>query len=173
MKVKILLLLIFLFPFQIFCQSKNANEPIRFQIKNAGINVDGTLSDWEYEISFDPKNLTESKIKATANPQSIETGIKLRDKHLQGRQYFNVEKFPEIRISSKRFTSKGKGRFVGIFELQIKDVKKEISIPFAMIKTGKNQSFSAEFTINRLDYGIGESSLVLGDEVKIMINLEK
>jgi len=173
MKLKILLLLIFLIPFQVFCQSKNVKEPIRFQIKNAGINVDGSISDWEYEISFDPKNLAEANIKATANPESIETGIKLRDKHLQGRQYFNVEKFPEILISSKNFTSKGKGRFVGIFELQVKDVKREITIPFTVTDSGKRQRFSAEFTINRLDFGIGESSLVLGDEVNILINIEK
>lgn len=170
MKLRLLIFFFILIQYKVFSQGEKSSEPIRFEIKNAGITVEGTISDWECVITFDPKRPQESSIKGVAFPVSIDTGIKLRDKHLQGRQYFNVEKFPEIRLSSKKITAKGKGSFVGIFELQIKEMKKEIEITFDVTTSGKNQNFSAEFTINRLDFGIGENSIILGDEVKVLIN---
>lgn len=148
-------------------------EPIRFQIKNAGITVDGTISDWEYDIVWDAKKSANCKINGRANPASIDTGIKLRDKHLQGRQYFHTEKFPSITLQSKKILSKGKGNYAGTFDLQIRDVIKEIEIPFTVTPKNDKLIFSGEFSINRLDYHIGEKSIVLSDDVTIFIELVK
>jgi polyisoprenoid-binding protein YceI len=167
---KFMALLVFLFlPFILSAQSIKPENPIQFKIKNAGITVDGTISDWEVEVDFDSKKLAQSSIRGKANPESIQTGIKLRDKHLHGREYFHVQKFPFISLESKSFQSKGKNTFVGIFELQIRDVKREVEIPFTLSQTGKQQKFKGEFVIDRLDFGIGEKSLVLSDEVRVII----
>lgn len=147
--------------------------PVRFQIKNAGIMVEGTISDWEYEIQWNGKKLSECRLSGKANPATIDTGIKLRDKHLQGRQYFHIEKFPTIALQSKKIASKGKGKYVGVFDLQIKDVIREIEISFTVTSKSNQLIFSGEFIINRLDYQIGEKSMVLSDDVTIFIELVK
>ncbi len=162
-------LLITLFISVVSTTTEEGIEPVRFQIKNAGITVDGTISDWEYEIVWDAKKLSSCKISGHANPRSIDTGIKLRDNHLMGRQYFNVEKFPVITLQSKKFISHGKGKYTGTFELQIKDVIKEIDIPCTVSRSNNQQQFKAEFIINRLDFKLGESSIVLSDEVKVVL----
>jgi polyisoprenoid-binding protein YceI len=149
------------------------DDPIRFQLKNAGVTVNGTISDLEYEIYWDAKELAKCKITGTANPATIKTGIKLRDKHLVGKQYFHTDKFPLISLQSKKISPKGKNRYVGVFDLQIRDVKKEIEVPFTVLVAGQLTVFKAEFSLNRLDFGVGESSLVLSDEVKVMIELKK
>lgn len=164
-----LFLVFALVPFLLLAQSVKPESPIQFKIKNAGITVDGTISDWEVEVDFDPKKLSQSIIRGKANPESIQTGIKLRDKHLHGREYFHTQKFPFISLESKSFKAKGKNAFVGIFELQIRDVKREVEIPFALSQTGKQQKFKGEFVIDRLDFGLGEKSLVLSDEVRIFV----
>jgi polyisoprenoid-binding protein YceI len=167
---KFMVLFVFLcFPLFLSAQTFKPENPIQFKIKNAGITVDGTISDWEVIVDFDPKKLAHSSIRGKANPESIQTGIKLRDKHLHGREYFHIQKFPFISLESKSFQSKGKNTFVGIFELQIRDVKGEIEIPFTLTQTGKQQKYKGEFVIDRLDYGLGEKSLVLSDEVKVII----
>ncbi|SNS22089.1 Polyisoprenoid-binding protein YceI [Belliella buryatensis] len=167
----LLFMLIFflIVPLLLPAQSIKPTNPIQFKIKNAGIIVDGTISDWEVMVDFDPKKLAQSSIRGKANPESIQTGIKLRDKHLHGREYFHIQKFPFISLESKSLRSNGKNAFIGIFELQIRDVKREIEIPFTLTQTGKQQKFKGEFTIDRLDYGLGEKSLVLSDEVKVVI----
>jgi polyisoprenoid-binding protein YceI len=158
-----------LVPFFLLAQHIQPENPIQFKIKNAGITVDGAISDWMVEVDFDPKKLDQSNIRGTANPVSIETGIKLRDRHLQGREYFDVKKFPEIRLQSKSFKPDGKNAFIGIFELQVKDVKKEVQIPFTVIQIGKQRNYQGEFVIDRLDFGLGEKSLVLSDEVRVYL----
>ncbi|WP_373494867.1 YceI family protein [Aquiflexum sp.] len=156
-------------PICLSAQTFKPENPIQFKIKNAGITVDGTISDWEVAVEFDPKKLTQSSILGSANPAGIQTGIKLRDKHLQGREYFYIQKFPLISLKSKSFRSNGKNSFIGIFELQIRDVMKEVEIPFTLAQTGKNRKFKGEFVIDRLDYGLGEKSLVLSDEVRVVV----
>ncbi|WP_291782400.1 YceI family protein [Cecembia sp.] len=158
-----------IFPICLSAQSIKPENPIQFKIKNAGITVDGTISDWEVMVDFDQKKLAKSSIRGKANPGSIQTGIKLRDKHLQGREYFFIQEFPVIGLQSKSFQSKGKNAFVGVFELQIRDVKREVEIPFTLSQTGKQQKFKGEFVIDRLDFGLGEKSLVLSDEVRIFV----
>lgn len=164
-----LLFVVLFFPTFLSAQTFKPENSIQFKIKNAGITVDGTISDWEVMVDFDPKKLAQSSIRGKANPESIQTGIKLRDKHLHGREYFHIQKFPFISLESKTFQSKGKNAFFGIFELQIRDVIREVEIPFTLTQTGKQRKFKGEFVIDRLDFGLGEKSLVLSDEVRVVI----
>ena len=151
-------------------QTIKPEVPIVFFINNAGIQVKGTIADWEVEVEFDAKKPENSRISGTAYVQSLETGIKLRDRHLQGKQYFDSQKFPLIYLSSKSIKVVGKNKYVGIFELQIKEFKREVQLPFTLSRQQKGTVFTGEFVINRLDYGIGEKSLVLSDSVKVNIS---
>jgi polyisoprenoid-binding protein YceI len=160
-------LVVFFVPISLLAQTIKPENPIQFKIKNAGITVDGTIPGWMVEVDFDPKKLDQSSIRGSANSASIQTGIQLRDKHLQGREYFHIQKYPEIHLQSKSFKANGKNAFIGIFELQVRDVKKEVQIPFTVIQIGKQRNYKGEFVIDRLDFGMGEKSLVLSDEVRV------
>ncbi|HEX6892324.1 MAG TPA: YceI family protein, partial [Chryseolinea sp.] len=72
------------------------SHKITFKIKNAGITVDGSFSDLQADIRFNPKDLNKSVLKASLGVASINTGIKKRDKDLQMRKYFDAEKYPRI-----------------------------------------------------------------------------
>jgi polyisoprenoid-binding protein YceI len=67
---------------------------VRFSIRNAGLEVHGTIAGIEADISFHPDDLARSHMTATANPATLQTGISLRDKHLQRPDYFDVNKHP-------------------------------------------------------------------------------
>jgi polyisoprenoid-binding protein YceI len=170
MKGLLICLILLAVPLGLSAQTIKPDNPISFSINNAGIQVKGTITDWEIEVEFDARKPEKSSIRGTANVQSLETGIKLRDRHLQGRQYFDSQKYPLIYLNSKSIKSVGKNKFVGVFELQLKDIKKEVQIPFTLSDQQKGTVFSGEFVINRLDYGIGEKSLVLSDSVKVNIS---
>ncbi|MFN3998742.1 YceI family protein [Algoriphagus sp.] len=114
-----------------------------------------------------------SFLKGKVRPTSIDTGISLRDRHLQGRQYFQTASYPEIILESKRIQSKGKNAYEGVFDLTIKDIRKEMLIPFTAIKNGNGYFFKGSFSLDRLEFGIGEKSLVLGDEVVVWIEFQE
>ncbi len=146
---------------------------VKFQIKNAGITVDGQFKEASFDVRFDPKNLKDSFLRGKVKPSSIDTGISLRDRHLQGRQYFQTATYPEIILESKQIQSKGKNEYEGVFELTIKDIRKEMLIPFTAFQNGNGNLLKANFSLDRLDFAIGETSLVLSDEVMVWIEFQE
>ena len=142
---------------------------LSFTVTNAGIAVSGTL-DGNAEINFNPADLRNSTIRATASPATVRTGIDIRDKHLQKEDFFNTRQYPQIVLQSKRFRKTGHQRFTGDFDLTIKSATRPVTIIFSRIP-GKNAiRYKGHFEMNRLDFLLGEKSMVL-DEV-VRINLE-
>ena len=147
------------------------SSKITFKIKNAGITVDGSFSDLQADIKFDPNNLDKSVLKASVGAASIKTGIKKRDKDLQMRKYFDVEKYPRIKMTSKKIKRIEKNKYKGTFDLTIKGVTKQVEIPFTYSGKENEGTFSTTFTVNRRDFGVGSKSLILSDEATVSIEV--
>jgi polyisoprenoid-binding protein YceI len=148
----------------------NVQCTVTFKVINAGLEVDGTLKVKSTNITFDPDDLLGASIQVSADPASIETGIGIRDKHLRRSDYFDTNTYREIRLQSKSFRKTGRNEFEGKFELTIKAITKEITIPFTRKQKGNTIYYEGDFEINRLDFNIGEESLTLDDTVRIKVN---
>ena len=147
------------------------NAEITFKIKNAGLTVNGSLGDFDGKINFNPSSLQKSKIEASVDVSTIDTGIKMRDKHLKKEDYFDAEKFPKINMESVSFSSKNNNAFEGKFKLTIKGHTEEIDLPFTLKSDGENSTFEGTFEIDRRDYGVGGNSFLLSDDVKVFIKV--
>jgi polyisoprenoid-binding protein YceI len=171
MKILFLLLLLCLWlpaPAQQAWQVQSAK--VSFKIKNAGFYVEGSFSDLEAKLLFAPDALKDSRMEASVPVGTINTGNKSRDKHLRSDDYFDAVRYPTIRMQSKRFAKK-ENTFVGTFDLQLKEVRKEVQIPFTWTPQGNFYLLKGSFKINRMHYGVGGSSLILGNEVLVFIEL--
>lgn len=142
---------------------------VEFVIENLGVETKGTFETVHALIKFDPGALDKSAIEATVSASSIRTGIAIRDKHLMRSDYFDVDKYPEIRLKSTSFKKTKKDVFIGQFDLTIKDVTRSVSIPFSITRKGNRMIYKGILEINRLDFKLGESSTVLADKVKIIL----
>lgn len=143
---------------------------IEFTLLNAGFEVNGVIDSIEAEINFSPDNLGNSTIVAKAFSSAIRTGIAIRDSHLQKKGYFDTRDHPTMVASSKRF-SRTKNGFQGTFDLTIKNITKEVIISFVQISQANGTRYIGKFEINRLDFGIGETSAILDDMVKVQIDM--
>ncbi|TAE13104.1 MAG: YceI family protein [Bacteroidetes bacterium] len=139
---------------------------VGFVIKNAGFNVDGSFKGLTYTLKFDEGGANDV-INASVDASTINTNNNARDKHLRKSDYFDVEKYPKISLKSVSFTKVSAGKYKGTFKLTIKATTKTVEIPFTFDKG----TFVGELTINRLDYGVGESSWVLSNDVKIKVKI--
>lgn len=63
------------------------------------------------------------------------------------------------------------GSFRGYFKLTMKGKTKDVLVPFTFTEKGGKAMLKGTFTINRLDYGIGESSIILSDNAIIAIEV--
>lgn len=139
---------------------------VDFKIKNAGLNVKGTFSDFQGNIVFDPSAPENGQISASVATKTVDTGIKMRDGHLRKADYFDAETFPRLSFTSTSIRQTSKG-YVAVGTLNIKGTEKEVEVPFSFT----NNVFLAELKVNRRDYGVGGKSFVLSDSVFITIRI--
>ena len=145
--------------------------------------VDGDLKRWKGKALLDEKNLQNSQVEFTAEAASIDTGNADRDKHLKAPDFFDVEKFPEIRFKSTKITKSGKGYKVQ-GELTMHGVTKPVTLDAVVSEAVTNpwgkQVRSAKITgqIKRQDYAMtwsktmDKGGAVVGDLVTLNIKLE-
>ena len=146
---------------------------IQFKIKNAGFTVDGTMAAGKIDFNFNPDDLASSSIMAEADPSSVKTGIDLRDKHLKKRDYFDVANHPVITMQSVSFEKQDKNTFAGYFDLTLKQTTQRIKMIITVVYDDNDKpTYRGSFKINRLDYQLGEKSLILDEDVNVLLTLK-
>lgn len=144
---------------------------IHFVIKNFGINTGGDLAGMKGSIRFDAQKPSAATFEVTVQASTIDTDNDRRDNHLRNADFFDVTKYPLIRLASTKVEATnitGTYRFTG--NLTIKDVTKVFSFPFKATAQGNGYLFEGEFNINRLEYNLGNESAFMSDEVKVSLS---
>jgi len=154
-------------------QTSIIRSAITFEIKNMGITTGGSLGGLTANVHFTPANLTASTIEASVDVATINTGSSAKDEHLRSEDFFDAARYPKISLKSIAFKHKSGNNYTGTFTLTIKDKSKQIEIPFSFLDKGNTDQFKGTFKINRLDFGVGSSSMILSDDVIVHIDCEE
>jgi polyisoprenoid-binding protein YceI len=141
---------------------------VRFRVSNAGFRVNGSLAAVEASVSFDPRFPEKARISGTARVASIRTGIGLRDRHILKEDYFFEEKYPFISMDLQRMEKQGNA-LRGVFNLTLKGTLRTVAFPVYFSEDDSGGILSGFFEINRLDFGVGSSSLTLSDIVRVEV----
>ena len=75
-------------------------------------------------------------------------------------------------MTSTSLKKNSKTKYTGNFDLTIKDIKKSIAVPITFSKQGDSYILKGRFSINRLDFKLGEKSLILSDNVDIEMEIK-
>ena len=144
---------------------------INFKIKNAKLNVTGMLGGLKAKINFDPLNPVSGNFEATIDVNTLKTGIEMRDKHLKKAEYFDVAKFPEIVIKSVSIVKVKDNQYNAKCNLTMKGKTKELLLPFTLVANGQSAELKGTLTLNRLDFGVGSSSVIMANNLEVTINV--
>jgi polyisoprenoid-binding protein YceI len=144
---------------------------IQFSARNFGLTVEGNMKGLSGYFVVNQDSVEKSYFQASVHCETVDTGIALRNKHLRQEGYFDVNKFPLITITSRKIMRDNK-QWLAVADLTIKNVTRQITLPFTIEHGQAKAVFSGKFSINRQDFGVGGSSLTLGDiiEVDLMIS---
>jgi len=143
--------------------------------------VEGKFNDFEGKVVSTSEDFNGADIEFTAKVASIDTDSERRDSHLKSDDFFNAEKFPEVKFKGKLVKENGKYLLKGDFTMR--DVTKPVSFDVTYggnVNTGRGvkAGFKINGTIKRFDYGLKwnsaleSGSLVVGDEVQIICKIE-
>ena len=73
-----------------------AHAFIQFKIKHLGYSwLHGRFDDFEGRFSYDPKKPEDSDVTVVIDTASVNSNHAERDKHLRGKDFLHVEKYPQ------------------------------------------------------------------------------
>jgi polyisoprenoid-binding protein YceI len=147
------------------------NSYVKFKVHNMGIrDVSGTIVDMQGTVIFDSAQLDSAIFDVSVNVNTIDTKSKKRDTHLKNEDFFETGKWPYIHFKSKSI-KQNNDRFLMIGDLTIKDVTKEVQVPFNIEGNDQTTTFSGGETVNRLDYNVGVdySNFKIGYEITVEV----
>jgi len=137
-----------------------------FKISFSSKEASGIFKELSGTIVFDSEKLATSKFDLKIPVSSISTGNGMMNSHAKGDEWFNAEKFPNITFTSTKIEKSENGYSV-TGKLELKGVKKEVTIPVTFTKKGTKGTFVAKFSVNRSDYGIGKKGGDVSETLKI------
>ena len=162
-----------------------AHSSAHFSVRHMMIsNVRGEFTKVSGKIAWDADNPAASSIEATIDVNSINTREPQRDGHLRSPDFFDAEKYPEIRFVSTKIQSSEDGLMVtgdltihGVTRSEVLEVEgptPETRDPWGGVRIGA----SATGKIHRKEFGLTWNSgletggVMVGDEVKLSLEVE-
>ena len=163
-----------------------AHTVAEFKVKHMMIsNVKGRFSVVAGELLLDETDVTGSRIVATIDAASINTGDPQRDTHLKSADFLDVENFPTLNFASSRITRTGDATLDIEGELTIHAITRKIVFavegPSAPAKDPWGQTRIGVFAtakINRKDFGLvwntalETGGVLVGEQVDISLDVQ-
>lgn len=160
------------------------HSEVSFQVRHLISQVRGRFNDFDANIQLDREKPERSVVEFHVKAASIDTNLPDRDAHLRSADFFDAEKHPFITFKSRKIQPAGQNRYDVTGTLTMRGISKEITLPVTFAGVARDPwgnekgGFSTETTLNRKDFGmvwnaaLDNGGVILGDEVRITINLE-
>ena len=160
------------------------HSEIRFKINHILTTVSGQFTEFTGDVQFDPQTPDAGKFDFTVSVKSVDTNNGKRDNHLRSKDFFDADKFPEMKFQSSKIYHLKDNRYALEGVMTIKDVSRKIQIEFDFFppqthpfdKKKNVAGFQTNFIISRLAYHVGDGKFlkmgVVGSDVEVEIAME-
>jgi polyisoprenoid-binding protein YceI len=158
---------------------------INFSIRHMVVSkVRGRFTRYSGTVGLDDGDLTRSVVDVTIDASSVDTGTPQRDTHLRSADFFDADKYPELRFQSRRIEKIEASRYRVVGDLTIRDVTREVSLdveyggrardPWGNERIG----FIATTSLDRKDFGLQwnqvleAGGVLVGDRVDVELEVQ-
>jgi polyisoprenoid-binding protein YceI len=139
----------------------------------------GRFDDVTGTLTLDEENPEQSKVEVVIKPASVDTQSAELNRNLQAPEWFNTEKFPEIRFTSTAVKRTGESTADVKGNLTFMGVTKPITLKaklnkvdyFPMAKAWI-AGFNAETSLKRSEFGMNNYVPMIGDDIRLIISTE-
>lgn len=157
---------------------------VGFSVRHLFTQVRGEFGKFEGTIHYDEENIEGSKVTASIEAASIDTGVKSRDDDLRSDRFFDAATYPTLEFVSTSVRKTGEMTFQIPGKLTMHGVTRDVVLDAGFLGKGKDPwgnlkyGFHAETRVNRKDYGmewnevLETGGLLVGDEVTITLDIE-
>jgi polyisoprenoid-binding protein YceI len=162
-----------------------SHSEIQFKVRHLMVtNVTGYFRKFDLNVETENDDFnTAKKIEFTADLDSIETNNEQRDTHLKSDDFFNAEKFKQLKFVSTDYSGSGdEATLKG--DLTIRDITKPVQLkveyggtvvdPYGQTKAG----FTVTGKISRKEFGLvwnavtEAGQVVVSDDIRILCEIQ-
>jgi len=161
------------------------HSEVQFKVKHLVMStVNGRFGSFDGQIETDDDPFENAEATFTAEIDSITTNDNDRNQFLKSVDFFNAEKFPQLKFVSTNFEKIGDGEYNVTGNMTIRNVTKEVTLrathggtvsdPYGQTKAG----FTVACSINRNEFGLTWSAvteagnLIVSNEVTLQLNVQ-
>lgn len=156
-----------------------AHSKIGFSITHMMISeVEGDFGEFDVTATADDA-FSEPNFTVTIKAASIDTDNDMRNGHLAGADYFDVENHSTISFKTTNYKKTGEKTFQLTGDFTMKGVTKSITLDGKLngiITDQRSKKLKAGLkltgVVDRIAFGVGEEGASLGNDVTFTINLE-
>lgn len=163
-----------------------AHSSAQFSVRHMMIStVRGQFGGVKGTVSYDPKDVAATKVEATIDCTTIDTGAPKRDADLKSEEFFDVKRYPVMKFKSTHAEAVAPGKLKVVGSLTINATTREVTLnvegpsPYIRDNQGRVKvGVNATTTISRKAFGITYNPVLEGggitvsDEVAINLDLE-
>jgi polyisoprenoid-binding protein YceI len=161
-----------------------AHTRVGFAVKHLGVaTVRGEFREFDGALEIG-EDLADTHAYGRVLATSVDTGLAPRDEHLRSTDFFSAKRHPELTFRSKAIEPVDEDTFRVIGDLSINGVTNEVELTAELggIETDQYgaERIGLEVTgrvsrrafAMRFDAALGSGNAVVGDKVKIVIDVE-
>lgn len=141
------------------------SSTLGFSATWAGDTIEGQFKRWTADILFSPDALDRSKLSVSIDMSSAATGDDQRDSSLPSGDFFDTASHPKAIFTASKFRKTGEGKFVADGTLDLRGVKKPVSLAFSLKIDGDTATARGVTTLDRTAFGVGQGEWASTDQI--------
>ena len=137
--------------------------------------VNGSFERFSGTWLIDSDDLSTSVMEASIDARSFSTQDEKRDQYIKGKDFFNIEEFPNILFKSNQIIPVSKDELKIVGYLSIHGTANEVVL---MAKGNVRDGIIANTKINRKDFKLNWNKLIeagglmVGEDVSVMLEIQ-
>jgi len=161
------------------------HSEVLFKVKHLVIStVTGSFKTFSGTITSEDGEFENAKIQFNIDVKSIYTNQEQRDAHLRNADFFEADKYPEIKFQSTSFKKVDDDNYKLTGDLTMKGITKSVELNAEFGGSEKDHSgnikygFEVTGKINRKEFGMAYNALTeagglaLGEDIKLIANVQ-
>jgi len=156
--------------------TNGAHASINFKVSHLGYSfIKGRFNSFSGEFSYDPKNVTSSKVTVDVDTTSLDSNHAERDKHLRSGDFINAAKYSDAKFVSTSVIDKGNGQLDVNGDLTLHGKTSPIVISAEFVGEGSDPwggyraGFVGTTTLQLKDFGIEAMGMAKTVEMELLV----
>jgi polyisoprenoid-binding protein YceI len=152
---------------------------VQFRVKHLAYSwLYGRFNDFSGTFTYDTEDTSNSKVEVVINTASLDSNHAERDKHLRGKDFLEVDRFPQASFKSTAYKETGFNTSVLEGELTLKGITKPVRIEVQRIGNGPDpwggyrRGFQGSTTFALKDFGIDYDLGPAARHVEMILSIE-